>query len=96
MGFLERPVLVAGATLALGVAVGAALVAPLIGLDIASVMVGVVLGLAIASVYFVLRVLEPLERGLKLLDSGQLPEKSPLRGRCPRLLAEAEAGRVQG
>ncbi|MBS8240564.1 methyl-accepting chemotaxis protein [Marinobacter lipolyticus] len=94
MGFLERPVLVAGAALALGVAVGAALVAPLIGLDIASVMVGVVLGLATASVYFVLRVLEPVERGLKLLDSGQLPENSPLRGRCSRLLAEAEAGRA--
>ncbi|MGM0766845.1 MAG: methyl-accepting chemotaxis protein [Pseudomonadota bacterium] len=94
MGFLERPVLMAGAGLAACVLVGAAAVAPLMGLDLASVLVGVVVGLVTASAYLVLRVLEPVERGLKALDEGQLPENSPLRGRCARLLAEAAAGRA--
>ncbi|MEX2473612.1 methyl-accepting chemotaxis protein [Marinobacter sp.] len=94
MGLVERPVLVVGGVVALGVAVGAAVAAPMIGLEIASVLIGVVLGLVTASGYLVLRVLEPVERGLKALDDGQLPETGPLHGRCERLIADARAGRA--
>lgn len=94
MGLLARPVLVVGLVIALCVAVGAALVALMTGLELVSMLVGVILGLITASVYLVGRVLEPVERGLKALDTGQLPENSPLHGYCERLLADARAGRA--
>lgn len=94
MGLFARPVLLVGLVVGLCVAVGAALVSPLMGLEFVSMLVGLVLGLATASVYLVLRVLEPVERGLKALDAGELPDNSPLHGHCERLLADARAGRA--
>ena len=94
MGLFKRPVLYTGAVLFVAVTAGGAVMAPLIGLDIASVLIGVILGLLTASVYLVLRVLEPVERGLVALNEGQLPADSPLHGHCERLIADAKAGRA--
>lgn len=94
MGLLSRPALVVGVSVAVVVAFGAFLVAPLIGLDSASLVAGVVIGLAVATAYLVLRVLEPVERSIKQLNAGKLPADSPLGKQCASLLADAKAGRA--
>ncbi|AZR42196.1 methyl-accepting chemotaxis protein [Marinobacter salarius] len=94
MGLLSRPVLVVGVSVAVIVAFGAFLVAPLIGLDSASLVAGVVIGLVVATAYLVLRVLEPVERSIKQLNAGKLPADSPLGKQCASLLADAKAGRA--
>ena len=94
MGLLSRPVLVVGVSVAVVVAFGAFLVAPVIGLDSASLVAGVVIGLAVATAYLVLRVLEPVERSIKQLNAGKLPADSPLGKQCASLLADAKAGRA--
>ena len=94
MGLLSRPVLVVGVSVAVVVAFGAFLVAPLIGLDSASLVAGVVIGLAVATADLVLRVLEPVERSIKQLNAGKLPADSPLGKQCASLLADAKAGRA--
>jgi len=94
MGLLSRPVLVVGVSVAVVVAFGAFLVAPLIGLDSASLVAGVVIGLVVATAYLVLRVLEPVERSIKQLNAGKLPADSPLGKQCASLLADAKAGRA--
>ena len=94
MGLLSRPVLVLGVSVAVVVAFGAFLVAPLIGLDSASLVAGVVIGLVVATAYLVLRVLEPVERSIKQLNAGKLPADSPLGKQCASLLADAKAGRA--
>ena len=94
MGLLSRPVLVVGVSVAVVVAFGAFLVAPVIGLDSASLVAGVVIGLVVATAYLVLRVLEPVERSIKQLNAGKLPADSPLGKQCASLLADAKAGRA--
>ncbi|MDL0432172.1 methyl-accepting chemotaxis protein [Marinobacter sp. TBZ242] len=94
MGFFSRPVLFMGVSVAVAVAVTAALGAPLIGLDGSSVLAGLVLGLIVATAYLVLRVLEPVERSIKQLNEGELADDSPLGQQCKGLLAEARAGRA--
>ena len=94
MGLLSRPVLVVGVSVAVVVAFGAFLVAPMIGLDSASLVAGVVVGLVVATVYLVLRVLEPVERSIKQLNAGELSADSPLGKQCASLLADAKAGRA--
>ncbi|MEO9586218.1 MULTISPECIES: methyl-accepting chemotaxis protein [Marinobacter] len=94
MGLLSRPVLVAGVSVAVVVAFGAFMVAPLIGLDSASLVAGVVIGLVVATAFLVLRVLEPVERSIKQLNAGELPAGSPLGKQCASLLADAKAGRA--
>lgn len=94
MGLLSRPVLVVGVSVAVVVAFGAFLVAPLIGLDSASLVAGVVIGLVVATAYLVLRVVEPVERSIKQLNAGKLPADSPLGKQCASLLADAKAGRA--
>ncbi|PXX89872.1 methyl-accepting chemotaxis protein [Marinobacter vulgaris] len=94
MGLLSRPVLFAGMSVAVVVAVAATLGAPLIGLDGSSVLVGLIIGLAVATAYLVLRVLEPVERSIKQLNDGDLSDDSPLGQQCAGLIAEAKAGRA--
>ena len=94
MGLLSRPVLVAGVSVAVVVALGAFMVAPLIGLDSASLVAGVVIGLVVATAFLVLRVLEPVERSIKQLNAGELPAGSTLGKQCASLLADAKAGRA--
>jgi methyl-accepting chemotaxis protein len=66
----------------------------LIGLDGSSVLVGLIIGLVVATAYLVLRVLEPVERSIKQLDTGSLSDDSPLGKQCAGLLAQARAGRA--
>jgi len=94
MELLSRPVLVAGVSVAVVVALGAFMVAPLIGLDSASLVAGVVIGLVVATAFLVLRVLEPVERSIKQLNAGELSAGSPLGKQCASLLADAKAGRA--
>lgn len=70
MGLLSRPILLAGVSVAVVVAIVATLGAPLIGLDGSSVLIGLIVGLLVATAYLVLRVLEPVERSLKQLNDG--------------------------
>lgn len=94
MALLDRTTLLWGTAIALVAAVAAVLVAPVLGLDPASVAVGLISGLTLAGGYFILRVLEPVERGIRALNDGSLPDDHPLRGQCGELLADARAGRA--
>lgn len=94
MALLSRPVVFMGAVLAVAIAGIGILVASLTGLDTASLFIGIIVGLVAASTYFVIRVLEPVERGVKELNSGQLSEGNPLRDQCANLVADARAGRA--
>ncbi len=94
MGLLSRPILLAGVSVAVVVAIVATLGAPLIGLDGSSVLIGLIVGLLVATAYLVLRVLEPVERSLKQLNDGELSEDSPLGKQCAGIVTEARAGRA--
>lgn len=94
MAFLSRPVVFWGVLVAIIVAIVAVLVAPLMGLDSSSVLVGLVTGLVVATAYLVFRVLEPVERSIKQLNTGELPDDNPLGKQCSGLLADAKAGRA--
>ncbi len=94
MALLSRPVVFWGAILAIAIGGIGMLVASVTGLDAPSLLIGIIVGLVAASFYFVLRVLEPVERGLKELNSGQLSEENPLREQCGGLVSDARAGRA--
>ncbi|WP_417531045.1 methyl-accepting chemotaxis protein [Marinobacter lipolyticus] len=94
MALLSRPVVFMGAILAIAIGGIGMLVAAVTGLDAPSLLIGIIVGLVAASVYFVLRVLEPVERGLKELGSGQLSDENPLRDLCGSLVSDARAGRA--
>ncbi|MFL1454764.1 methyl-accepting chemotaxis protein [Marinobacter sp. GN3S48] len=94
MGLLSRPVVWKGAILAVVVAIMGVLAAPVTGLDAISLLVGTLVGLAVAAGYLVLRVLEPVERGLKELNAGQLSAGNPIADQCGQLVSDARAGRA--
>jgi len=94
MGFLDRAVVLWGIVIAGAIGVICVLVAPELGLDGVSVLAGLLVGLVLASAWFVLRVLEPLERGLVGLNDGSLGEDHPLRKSCEQLVADAGTGRM--
>lgn len=94
MALLERTTIIWGMAFAGVAATVGALVAPLLGLEPASVFIGLIGGLALASGYFIIRVLEPIERGVSGLNDDSLPENHPLRRQCGELLADARAGRA--
>ncbi|EMP56115.1 methyl-accepting chemotaxis sensory transducer [Marinobacter santoriniensis NKSG1] len=94
MGLLDRSTAVWGLVVASVLAVAGVFVAPVLGLDPISLMVGVILGLVVASVYLVVRVLEPAERGIDGLNDGSLPDDHPLRLKCAGLLSDAASGRA--
>lgn len=94
MGLLDRKTVLWGAGVALLLGIVCFLVAPVLGLDLASLLVGLVVGLAAAAGYFIIRVLEPVERGIQGLNDGSLPAEHPLYNQCQQLLTEARAGRV--
>ncbi|MCK7546819.1 methyl-accepting chemotaxis protein [Marinobacter koreensis] len=94
MGLLERSTAVWGLVVASVLAVAGVFVAPVLGLDPISLLVGVILGLVVASVYLVVRVLEPAERGIDGLNDGSLPDDHPLRLKCAGLLSDAASGRA--
>ena len=67
--------------------------ASIMGLEAVSIVLGLLVGIAATTAFFVLRVLEPLERGIDGLVKGGDQTANPLRDRCGGLIADAEAGR---
>lgn len=94
MALLERTTIFWGLAIAVVAGVGSVLVAPVLGLEPASVFIGLIGGLVLAGGYFIVRVLEPIERGIKGLNDDSLPDAHPLRLQCSRLLGDARAGRA--
>ncbi|SOB78305.1 methyl-accepting chemotaxis protein [Marinobacter sp. LV10R510-11A] len=94
MGLLDRVTVFWGSAIAIVLAVASVLVAPLLGLDPASLSIGLVIGLVAAAAFLIVRVLEPVDRGLDGLNNGTLDENHPLRSKCEQLLADARSGRA--
>ncbi|AOY86977.1 chemotaxis protein [Marinobacter salinus] len=94
MALLDRAAILLGVAIAVIVAVAGFLVAPLLGLEPASLLIGLIVGLALAGGYLIVRVLEPVERGIKGLNDGSLPDDHPLQKQCAGLLSDARAGRA--
>ena len=94
MGLLSRGTIIWGVAIAGVLAVAGALVAPLLGLDAPALLIGLAVGLVVGAGFLVVRVLEPVERGLRELNDGTLSPQHPLRARCGQLLADARAGRA--
>ncbi|MBW0147003.1 methyl-accepting chemotaxis protein [Marinobacter arenosus] len=94
MALLDRTTVLWGVAVAAVAAVVSGVVAPMVGLEPASILIGLISGLALGSGYFILRVLEPIERGIKGLNDGSLPDDHPLRTQCDGLLSDARAGRA--
>lgn len=93
MGLLSRATIFLGSAVAIVLAVTSIRVAPLLSMDPASVFAGLIVGLGAATVFLIVRVLEPFERGLSGLIDGTLEENHPLRSRCEQLLTDARSGR---
>jgi methyl-accepting chemotaxis protein len=94
MGLLDRTAILWGVGIAVALGIACILVAPVMGLDAASLLIGLLVGLAAAAGYLVLRVLEPIERGINGLNDGSLADNHPLRAQCAQLLADARAGKA--
>ncbi|MDX5336264.1 MAG: methyl-accepting chemotaxis protein [Marinobacter sp.] len=94
MGLLDRAAIIWGVGIAVALGIVCLWVAPLLGLDAASMLIGLVLGLAVAAGYLIVRVLEPIEKGIAGLNDGSLAEDHPLRAQCQRLLEDARAGKA--
>ena len=94
MGLLDRTAILWGVGIAVALGIACILVAPLMGLDAASLLIGLLVGLAAAAGYLVLRVLEPIERGINGLNDGSLADNHPLRAQCAHLLADARVGKA--
>ena len=94
MGLLNRSDILWGVVAAVVIAVAAGVVAPLLGLEPGSVLIGLVLGLMAAGLYLIIRVLEPVERGIRQLNTGELDDDHPLARQCGALLSHARAGRA--
>ncbi|MBQ0746625.1 MAG: methyl-accepting chemotaxis protein [Marinobacter sp.] len=92
MGLLDRATIFLGTVIALVLAVAGFLMAPFLGLDTASLLIGLIIGLVVAALFLVMRILEPVDRGLAGLTDGTLEETHPLHSRCQQLLADARSG----
>eukprot|EP00163_Fabomonas_tropica_P017878 TRINITY_DN3170_c0_g2_i1.p1 TRINITY_DN3170_c0_g2~~TRINITY_DN3170_c0_g2_i1.p1 ORF type:complete len:547 (-),score=75.83 TRINITY_DN3170_c0_g2_i1:1203-2843(-) len=94
MALLDRTTVVWGVALSVIVLATGGTVAPMIGLDPGSLLIGLAVGLMAVLIFFIVRVLEPVERGIRELNDGSLPQDHPLREQCRQLLSEASAGRA--
>lgn len=94
MGLLDRATIFWGSAIAIILAIAGVLVAPLLGLDSASLFIGLAIGLVAAAAFLIIRVLEPIDRGLNGLNDETLSEGHPLRSKCHQLLTDAGAGRA--
>ncbi|MDC0661611.1 methyl-accepting chemotaxis protein [Marinobacter sp. SS21] len=83
----------AGAITALLLTLVGYALAPMLGLDPLSIVAGVILGLAAATGFLVLRVLEPLEHGLRQMLEGEVTADNPLGEPGQKLVADAETAR---
>lgn len=77
MGLLDRAAIIWGVGIAVALGIACLWVAPLLGLDAASMLIGLVLGLVVAAGYLIVRVLEPIEKGIAGLNDGSLAEGHP-------------------
>ncbi len=77
MGLLDRTSIIWGLGVAIVLGLVSPWVAPLLGLDGASLFIGVVIGLVVAVGYLLVRVLEPVERGIAGLNDGTLANDHP-------------------
>ena len=93
MGLLDRATVFWGSVIAVVLAVVSFLVAPFLSLHPASLVVGLVIGLVAAAALLIVKVLEPVNRGLAGLNDGTLADNHPLRTRCGPLLEDARSGR---
>ncbi|MDX1635888.1 MAG: methyl-accepting chemotaxis protein [Marinobacter sp.] len=94
MGLLSPGVALWGSIAGLVLAVLGVAVAPLLGLDGVSILIGLVVGMAAAGGYLILRALEPVDRALAELENGKAGEGNAVAARIPKLLADANSGRV--
>lgn len=94
MGLLDRAAIIWGLGIAVVLGLACLWVAPLLGLDAASLFIGLVIGLVVAVGYLLVRVLEPIDRGIAGLNDGSLPSDHPLHKQCKQLLADARAGKA--
>ncbi|OHY79107.1 methyl-accepting chemotaxis protein [Marinobacter sp. AC-23] len=94
MGLLDRATIFWGSAITIFLAIASGLVASLLGLDPASMVIGLAIGLGAAVAFLIVRVMEPVDRGLVELNDGTLDENHPLRSRCEQLLANAQAGKA--
>ena len=94
MGLLDRASFLWGAAFAGVLAIVCAAVAPMLGLEPTSILIGLVVGLVAAGGFLIVRVLEPVEQGLKALNDGTLADDHPLQSQCHQVLADARAGRA--
>ncbi len=94
MGLLDRAAMLWGIGIAGAACTVCILVTPMLGLDGVSTLAGLILGLVLACTWFVLRVLEPLERGLRELNRDPVAEDNPIRKSCGQLLDDASTGRM--
>jgi methyl-accepting chemotaxis protein len=93
MGLLNRTTILWGLVITLIFAVVCVLVAPLLGLEFPSLFIGMIIGLALAGGYLIVRVLNPVEQGLKALNDGSLAEDHMLYPHCSGVLEHARTGR---
>lgn len=94
MALLERTAILWGVAIAAVSAIVGLVASPVLGLEPASVLIGMIGGLALACGFFIIRVLEPIERNLQGLNDNSLPEGHLLREQCAELLSNARAGRA--
>ena len=94
MGLLDRASLLWGGAFAGVLAIVCTAVAPMLGLEPTSILIGLVVGLVAAGGFLIVRVLEPVEQGLKALNDGTLADDHPLQSQCHQVLADARAGRA--
>ena len=94
MGLLDRAAIIWGLGIAVVLGLACLWVAPLLGLDAASLFIGLVIGLVAAAGYLLVRVLEPIDRGIAGLNDGSLRSDHPLHKQCSQLLADARAGKA--
>lgn len=80
MELLDRTTILSGVGIAVALGIACILVAPMMGFDVASLLIGLLIGLVAAAGYLVLRVLEPIERGISGLNDGSLADDPPLTG----------------
>ncbi|MDX1756538.1 MAG: methyl-accepting chemotaxis protein [Marinobacter sp.] len=93
MRLLKGRVAVAGAIVALLLAIVGHSLALFLTLEPISILIGLTLGMAVATGFFVLRVLEPLDRGLQCMLKGELDPDNPLGEAGRKLVTDAETAR---
>ena len=94
MGLLKSGTLFWGVVIGLLVALAAVVITLFGGVQAALIFLGMPLGMAVATVYFIVRVLDPMYQSLKALEAGENDPANSLVGHLPGLIMDARAGRL--